>query len=106
MNSWVAMSSKYDRQTVGFFELESLGACFIALDAASKAANVEIQGVERNRLRAAACVCMRGSISDVTAAMEAALAAAQPITEILSHTIIPSPVEGSEATIHSLIFKS
>lgn len=99
------MNSKYCRKAVGFFELESLGACFIALDAASKAADVEIQGVERNRLRAAACVCIRGSISNVEAAMDAALQAAEPITDILSHTIIPSPVDDAENTIHSLIFK-
>lgn len=37
------------------FELDSFAACFVALDAASKAANVRIQNIERNRLGAGAC---------------------------------------------------
>ena len=61
---------------VGVFELDNLVACFVALDAASKAANVRIQSVERNRLKSGACVKMRGSVSDVNAAMEVALEAA------------------------------
>ena len=38
----------YDGMAVGVFELDNLVACFVALDAASKAANVTIQSVERN----------------------------------------------------------
>ena len=41
---------------IGVFELESECICFVALDAAAKAANVRIQAVERNRLKAGACV--------------------------------------------------
>ena len=44
------MAEKYNGKAVGVFELDNLVACFVALDAASKAANVQIQGVERNRL--------------------------------------------------------
>ena len=100
------MSSKFDRQAVGVFELDTLCACFIALDAASKAADVQIQGVERKRLKAGACVSMRGSVSSVEAAMEAALKAAEPIAKIVSHTIIASPIPEAEDTIHSVLFKS
>ena len=66
------MAENYNGMAVGIFELDSFAACFVALDAASKAANVRIQNIERNRLGAGACVKMRGSVSDVTAAMEAA----------------------------------
>ena len=59
------MSGKYDGMAIGVFELDSECACFVALDAAAKAAGVKIQSVERNRLGAGACVKMRGSISDV-----------------------------------------
>ena len=50
------MAENYNGMAVGIFELDSLAACFVALDAASKAANVKIQNVERNRLGAGACV--------------------------------------------------
>ena len=45
------MAENYNGMAVGVFELDNLVACFVALDAASKAANVKIQGVERNRLK-------------------------------------------------------
>lgn len=59
------MDNNYKGMAVGVFELDNLVACFVALDAASKAANVRIQSVERNRLKSGACVKMRGSVSDV-----------------------------------------
>lgn len=90
------MSGKYDGMAIGVFELDSECACFVALDAAAKAANVKIQSVERNRLSAGACVKMRGSVSDVNAAMEAALAAAAPIAKITAHTVIAAPDQGTE----------
>lgn len=87
------------------FELESECICFVALDAAAKAAAVKIQGVERNRLAAGACVKMRGSVSDVKAAMEAALDVARPLTKIVSHTVIASPSEDTEKAIAMTINK-
>ena len=94
------MAENYNGMAVGIFELDSLAACFVALDAASKAANVKIQNVERNRLGAGACVKMRGSVSDVTAAMDAALKVAEPLTKIFSHTIIASPAHDTEPAIY------
>lgn len=47
------MDNNYKGMAVGVFELDNLVACFVALDAASKAANVRIQSVERNRLKSA-----------------------------------------------------
>ncbi len=88
--------SEYSKMALGLFELDSECACFVALDAAAKAANVKIQSVERNRLGAGACVKMRGSVSDVKAAMEVALKTAEPISKIVSHTIIASPDENTE----------
>ena len=99
------MSEAYQGMAVGVFELESECACFVALDAAAKAAAVRIQGVERNRLSAGACVKMRGSVSDVKAAMEAALRAAEPISRIISHTVIASPTEDTETALAMTIRK-
>lgn len=87
----IFMDNNYKGMAVGVFELDNLVACFVALDAASKAANVRIQSVERNRLKSGACVKMRGSVSDVNAAMEVALEAAKPLGKVVSHTVISNP---------------
>lgn len=99
------MTDNYKGQAIGIFELDNQCACYVALDAASKAANVTIQGVERNRLKWGACVKMRGSVSDVNAAMEAALEAARPIAAIVSHTIIAAPSPETEHAIAMTINK-
>ena len=88
------MDNNYKGMAVGVFELDNLVACFVALDAASKAANVRIQSVERNRLKSGACVKMRGSVSDVNAAME-----------VVSHTVIASPSEDTEIALKMTINK-
>ena len=99
------MAEKYNGMAVGVFELDNLVACFVALDAATKAANVKIQGVERNRLKSGACVKMRGTVSDVNAAMDAALTIAKPMANIVHHTIIASPSEDTEIALSMTINK-
>lgn len=99
------MSDQYTGMAIGVFELESECACFVALDAAAKAADVKIQAVERNRLGAGACVKMRGNVSNVNAAMEAALRVAEPLSKIVSHTIIAAPSEETETAITMTIGK-
>ena len=82
------MAGKYDGQAIGMFELDSLGACYVALDAAAKTADISVQGVERNRLKSGACVKIRGRISDVRAAMEAAILAAAPYGKVTAQNVI------------------
>ena len=96
------MAEQYHGMAIGIFELDSECACFVALDAAAKAAAVQIQ---RNRLGAGACVKMRGSISDVKAAMEVAIRTAEPIAKVVSHTVIASPSEETETAIAMTITK-
>ena len=98
------MAEQYTGMAIGVFELESECACFVALDAAATA-DVKIQGVERNRLSAGACVKMRGTVSNVNAAMEAALRTAEPLSKIVSHTIIAAPSEETETAIRMTINK-
>lgn len=95
----------YEGQAIGIFELDNQCACYVALDAASKAANVKIQSVERNRLKWGACVKMRGSVSDVNAAMDAALMVAEPISNIVHHSIIAAPAEDTEISMAMTINK-
>lgn len=97
---------EYTGQAIGVFELDGLMACYVALDAAAKAANVQIQGVERNRLKSGACVKMRGDVANVKAAMEAALAAAEQIgAKVTAWTVIAAPDAGTEAGIAMTIGK-
>lgn len=96
---------QYEGMAIGMFELDSECACFVALDAAAKAAAVKIQSVERNRLGAGACVKMRGRVVDVRAAMEAALDVAAPISKIVAHTVIAAPSEETETAIQMTIGK-
>lgn len=101
-----SMAGEFERQAIGVFELDSYLSCFVALDAAAKAASVRIQGIERNRLKGGACVKMRGSVSDVRAAMEAALETAEKMnSDVYSHTIIASPSEETETAIEMTINK-
>lgn len=99
------MTNQYQGEAIGVFELDSECACFVALDAAAKAAAVKIQSVERNRLGAGACVKMRGTVSDVNAAMDAALETARPIAKIVSHTVIAAPTADTETAIAMTINK-
>ena len=99
------MAENYTGMAIGVFELDSECICFVALDAAAKAATVKIQAVERNRLGAGACVKMRGTVSDVKAAMEAALETARPLAKIISHTVIAAPSEDTETAIAMTIGK-
>lgn len=98
-------NNPYAGMAIGIFEMDNLVACYVALDAASKAANVKIQSVERNRLKSGACVKMRGSVSDVKAAMDAALAAAASLGKLVGHTIIPSPAEDTEIAMTMTVNK-
>ena len=99
------MAEDYTGMAIGIFELESECICFVAHDAAAKAADVRIQAVERNRLKSGACVKMRGSVSDVKAAMEAALKAAEGRSKVVSHTVIAAPSEDTETAIAMTIGK-
>ena len=94
---------QYNGKALGVFEVDNLVAAFVALDAASKAADVSIQGVERNRLKSGACVKMRGDISSVNAAMDVAVATASRLGKVTASTIIASPSEGTEvATVMTI----
>ena len=96
---------RYKGKAIGIFEVDNLVAGFVALDAASKAADVMIQAVERNRLKSGACIKMRGDISSVNAAMEVAVATASRLGTVTAKTIIAAPSEGTEAAMEMTIKK-
>ena len=96
---------RYKGKALGVFEVDNLVAGFVALDAASKAADVMIQGVERNRLKSGACVKMRGDISSVKAAMEVAVATASRLGKVTASTVIAAPSEGTDVAMEMTIKK-
>ena len=99
------MENRYIGLAVGIFEMDNLVACYVALDAASKAAAVSVQSVERNRLKSGACVKLRGRVSDVKAAMEAGLAAAAPYGKVTHQSVIAAPAEGTDLALQMTIGK-
>ena len=48
---------------------------------------------------------MRGSVSDVNAAMEVALETARPLGKIVSHTMIAAPTADTEVALKMTINK-
>ena len=97
------MADNYKGKAVGVFEMDNLVACFVALDTASKTADITVQGVERNRLKSGACVKIRGTISDVRAAMEAGIAAGSRYGSLTASTVIPSPTQDTEIALERTI---
>ena len=92
-------------KAVGVFEYDNQVACYVALDAASKSADVRIQSVERNRLRSGACVKLRGDVSSVRAAMEAAIQAGSRYRKLVSSTVIASPTTDTETALSLTVNK-
>lgn len=96
------------QQAVGIIEVFGLVCAFVAGDAGCKAANVTLEPFDRNKPANAdampipliICVKFRGSVEDVTAALEAADAAARELTGVVSKHVIPGPVEDTEMMLH------
>lgn len=89
---------------VGMIEVYGLVAAFVAGDAGCKAANVTLEAFDKNKPANAdalpvpliVMVKFRGSIEDVTAAVEAAERAANNLTGVISKHIIARPEAGTE----------
>ncbi len=96
------------QQAVGIIEVFGLVCAFVAGDAGCKAANVTMEPFDRNKPANAdalpvpliVCVKFRGSVEDVTAAIEAAEEAANKLTGVVSKHIIPGPMEDTEMMLH------
>ena len=69
-------------EAVGILEVFGLATAFVAADAGCKAANV--------------CIKFRGSVSDVTEAVEAGIRVAESMTGVVQHYVIPNPEPGTQ----------
>ena len=96
-------------EAVGILEVFGLATAFVAADAGCKAANVHLEVFDKNKPANAdslpvpllVCIKFRGSVEDVTAAVEAGMAeagmkVAESMTGVVQHYIIPNPEPGTQ----------
>ena len=91
-------------EAVGILEVFGLATAFVAGDAGCKAANVRLEVFDKNKPANAdslpvpllVCIKFRGSVTDVTAAVEAGMEVANRMTGVVQHYVIPNPEEGTE----------
>ncbi len=91
-------------EAVGILEVFGLTTAFVAADAGCKAANVRLDVFDKNKPANAdslpvpllVTIKYRGSVADVTAAMEAGIETAERMTGVVQHHIIPNPEPGTE----------
>lgn len=92
------------KEAVGLLEVYGCVAAFVAADTAAKAGDVTIEALDKNKPANAdslpvplvICVKMRGSVSAVNAAMDAAEEAANRISGVVSRYVIAAPSEDTE----------
>ena len=92
-------------KAVGILEVYGLVAAIVACDAGCKAANVHLEIFDKNKPARNAdkmpvpliiCVKFRGSVQDVTAAVEAGMAIAEQEAGVVQHYVIANPTEDCE----------
>ena len=89
--------NRLDRgQAVGLLEVDGVCAAFAAIDVAAKAGNVVIEAVERTRQGCNVCIKIRGDVSSVREAIEAAVETAREVSKVSTYTIIPAPMHDAE----------
>ena len=92
------------KNAVGMIEVYGLVAAFAACDAGCKAANVTVENFDKNKpanpdglpVPRQVLVKFRGSVEDVTAAVEAAEIAANRISGVVTKHIIASMEEDAQ----------
>ena len=89
------------QQALGMVETRGLVAAIEAADAMLKAANVELVGTEKIG-SGLVSVMVRGDVGAVNAAVDAGLAAAQKLGEIIATHVIPRPHTDVEKILPSL----
>ncbi|MDO4521556.1 MAG: BMC domain-containing protein [Eubacteriales bacterium] len=88
-------------EAVGLLEVFGLSTAFLAADAGCKAANVRLEVFDKNKPANAdalpvpllVMIKFRGSVEDVTAAVEAGMRVAEATTGVVQHYVIANPTE-------------
>ena len=90
-----------DNRAIGLLEVYGLVCAFIAADAGCKAANVTLEPFDKNKPANAdslpvpllVTIKFRGSVEDVTAAVEAGIQTAERISGVVQSHVIPRPTQ-------------
>ncbi|MGN0426833.1 MAG: BMC domain-containing protein [Agathobacter sp.] len=90
-----------DERAVGFLEVYGLVCAFMAADAGCKAANVTLEPFDKNKPANAdslpvpllVTIKFRGTVDDVTAAVEAGRQVAESVSGVVTSHVIPRPTE-------------
>lgn len=93
------MSEIREGSATGVLEVDGICAAFAAIDAAAKAADIQIEALERTREGSFVCIKMRGDVSSVTTAMDVAIVVAEKVSEIGAHVVIAAPTRDTEKTL-------
>ena len=91
-------------KATGFIEVFGLTTAFVAVDAGCKAADVTVETLDKNKPGNAdalpvpliVCIKFRGSVDAVKAAVDAAEAAANGVSGVVSKHIISNTEESTE----------
>ena len=91
-------------KATGIIEVYGLAAAFVAVDAGCKAADVTVETLDKNKPANAdslpvpliMAIKFRGSVADVTAAVEAAAEAAARTTGVITKHIIANTEESTD----------
>ena len=91
-------------KATGIIEVYGLACAFVACDAGCKAADVVVETFDKNKPANAdklpvpliVCIKFRGSVDSVTAAVEAAVNAANRLTGVVSSHIIANTEKDTE----------
>jgi len=92
------------RMATGFIEVFGLAAAFVAVDAGCKAADVTVETLDKNKPGNAdalpvpliVLIKFRGTVDNVKAAVEAAAAAVEGVTGVVSQHIIANTEDSTE----------
>ena len=92
------------RMATGFIEVYGLAAAFVAVDAGCKAADVTVETLDKNKPGNAdalpvpliVLIKFRGTVDNVKAAVEAAAAAVEGVTGVVSQHIIANTEDSTE----------
>ena len=76
---------------IALLEVQAMVTAIVGLDAMVKAADVKLIHVEKRLGGRLVTVVVEGSVSAVTAALDAGMAAAKEVGKVVCHEVIPRP---------------
>lgn len=91
-------------EAVGILEVYGLACAFMAADVGCKAGNVRLENLDKNKpgnadeleIPLLVTIKFRGNVTDVEAAMEAAIEKATQISGVVQSHVIPNPTKDTE----------